>query len=150
MKNILLILLFNVTAFTVLHAQNIMPADKQKKDIYELIDNYSKAREKRDTILLKNILTTDVDQLVSSGEWRNGVAASVKGMLNSSANSPGTRTLTVDKLRMLNATSAIVDCKYEITNADNTTRKMWSTFFVISNQGVWKITAIRNMLPAAQ
>lgn len=127
-----------------------MPADKQKKDIYELIDNYSKAREKRDTILLKNILTTDVDQLVSSGEWRNGVAASVKGMLNSSANSPGTRTLTVDKLRMLNATSAIVDCKYEITNADNTTRKMWSTFIVISNQGVWKISAIRNMLPASQ
>ena len=150
MKNILLILLFNVTAFTVLNAQNIMPADKQKKDIYELIDNYSKAREKRDTILLKNILTTDVDQLVSSGEWRNGVAASVKGMLNSSANSPGTRTLTVDKLRMLNATSAIVDCKYEITNVDNTTRKMWSTFIVISNQGVWKISAIRNMLPASQ
>ena len=150
MKNILLILLFNVTAFTVLNAQNIMPADKQKKDIHELIDNYSKAREKRDTILLKNILTTDVDQLVSSGEWRNGVAASVKGMLSSSANSPGTRTLTVDKLRMLNATSAIVDCKYEITNSDNTARKMWSTFFVISNQGVWKISAIRNMLPASQ
>ena len=150
MKNILLILLFSVTAFTVLQAQNIMPADKQKKDIYELIDNYSKAREKRDTILLKNILTTDVDQLVSSGEWRNGVAASVKGMLNSSANSPGTRTLTVDKLRMLNASSAIVDCKYEITNADNTARKMWSTFIVISNQGVWKISAIRNMLPASQ
>ena len=127
-----------------------MPADKQKKDIHELIDNYSKAREKRDTILLKNILTTDVDQLVSSGEWRNGVAASVKGMLNSSANSPGTRTLTVDKLRMLNASSAIVDCKYEITNVDNTTRKMWSTFIVISNQGVWKISAIRNMLPASQ
>ena len=127
-----------------------MSADKQKKDIYELIDNYSKAREKRDTILLKNILTTDVDQLVSSGEWRNGVAASVKGMLNSSANSPGTRTLTVDKLRMLNATSAIVDCKYEITNVDNTTRKMWSIFIVISNQGVWKISAIRNMLPASQ
>ena len=150
MKNILLILLFNVTAFTVLNAQNIMPADKQKKDIHELIDNYSKAREKRDTILLKNILTTDVDQLVSSGEWRNGVAASVKGMLNSSANSPGTRTLTVDKLRMLNATSAIVDCKYEITNSDNTARKMWSTFIVISNQGVWKISGIRNMLPASQ
>ena len=150
MKNILLFLLFNVPGFSFLHAQILVPNDKQKKDIYELIDNYSEAREKRDTILLKNILTTDVDQLVSSGEWRNGVAASVKGMLNSSANSPGTRTLTVDKLRMLNATSAIVDCKYEITNVDNTTRKMWSTFIVISNQGVWKISGIRNMLPASQ
>ena len=150
MKNILLFLLVNVTAFTVLHAQNIPPGNKQKKDIYELIDKYSEAREKRDTILLKRILTTAVDQLVSTGEWRNGVAESVKGMLSSSANSPGTRTLTVDKLRMLTSTSAIVDCKYEITNADNTTRKMWSTFIVISDQGVWKISAIRNMLPAGQ
>jgi hypothetical protein len=148
MKNILLLLLLNVVAFAFLHAQNIEANDTQKKNIYSLIDKYSEAREKRDTILLKNILTTDVDQLVSTGEWRNGVAASVKGMLSSSANSPGTRTLTVDKLRMLNSTSAIVDCRYEITNPDNTARKMWSTFMVISEQGVWKITAIRNMLPA--
>ena len=150
MKNILLLLLLNVVAFAFLHAQNIEANDTQKKNIYSLIDKYSEAREKRDTILLKNILTTDVDQLVSTGEWRNGVAASVKGMLSSSANSPGTRTLTVDKLRMLNSTSAIVDCRYEITNPDNTARKMWSTFMVISEQGVWKITAIRNMLPAGQ
>jgi len=150
MKNILLLLLLNVVAFAFLHAQNIEANDTQKKNIYSLIDKYSEAREKRDTILLKNILTTDVDQLVSTGEWRNGVAASVKGMLSSSANSPGTRTLTVDKLRMLNLTSAIVDCRYEITNPDNTARKMWSTFMVISEQGVWKITAIRNMLPASQ
>ena len=150
MKNILLLLLLNVVAFAFLHAQNIEANDTQKKNIYSLIDKYSEAREKQDTILLKNILTTDVDQLVSTGEWRNGVAASVKGMLSSSANSPGTRTLTVDKLRMLNSTSAIVDCRYEITNPDNTARKMWSTFMVISEQGVWKITAIRNMLPASQ
>ena len=150
MKNILLLLLLNVVAFAFLHAQNIEANDTQKKNIYSLIDKYSEAREKRDTILLKNILTTGVDQLVSTGEWRNGVAASVKGMLSSSANSPGTRTLTVDKLRMLNSTSAIVDCRYEITNPDNTARKMWSTFMVISEQGVWKITAIRNMLPASQ
>ena len=150
MKNILLLLLLNVVAFAFLHAQNIEANDTQKKNIYSLIDKYSEAREKRDTTLLKNILTTDIDQLVSTGEWRNGVAESVKGMLSSSANSPGTRTLTVNKLRMLNSTSAVVDCRYEITNADNTARKMWSTFIVISNQGVWKISGIRNMLPAGQ
>ena len=148
MKNFLFLLLLKVTTITVLHAQNTVPADKEKKDIYALIDKYSEAREKKDTILLKNILTTDVDQLVSTGEWRDGVASSVKGMLSSSANSPGTRTLTVDKLRMLNATSAIVDCRYEIKNADNTPRKMWSTFIVVSDKGLWKISAIRNMLPA--
>jgi hypothetical protein len=148
MKNICLFLLFNFTATLFLHAQNI-PNDKQKKDIYSLIDKYSEAREKRDTILLKKILTTDVDQLVSTGEWRNGIAASVQGMLKSSANASGTRTLTIDKIRMINSTSAIVDCKYEIQNANNILRKMWSSFVVVSDQGIWKISAIRNMLPTA-
>jgi hypothetical protein len=147
MKNIFLLLLFNLTATLFLQAQNI-PNDKQKKDISSLIDQYSEAREKRDTMLLKNILTADVDQLVSTGEWRNGIASSVQGMLKSSANTPGTRTLTIDKIRMFNSTSAIVDCKYEIQNADSTLRKMWSSFIVVSDKGIWKISAIRNMLPS--
>ena len=71
----------------------------REKIFMSLIDKYSQAREKRDTVLLKSILTTDVDQLVSTGEWRNGIDASVKGMLNSSANSPGTRTLKIEKIR---------------------------------------------------
>lgn len=150
MKNILLIILLNTIGASFLQGQNNTPTDKQKKDIYALIDQYSQAREKRDTVLLKNILTADIDQLVSTGEWRNGVSSSVKGMLNSSASSPGTRTLTIDKIRLFNPTSAIVDCKYEIQNADGTVRKMWSTFVVVSEKGKWKISAIRNMLPTGQ
>jgi ketosteroid isomerase-like protein len=123
--------------------------EQQKKDIYHLIDQYSLARENRDTVLLKKILTTDVDQLVSSGEWRNGIASSVKGMQNSSATSPGTRTLTIDKLRFFNSNTAIADCRYEIRNSGGATRKMWSTFVVVSEKGGWKISAIRNMLPAS-
>lgn len=150
MKNIFLLLLFAITGTSFLHGQSIILNDKQRKDIHELIDKYSEAREKRDTLLLKNILTKDVDQLVSTGEWRNGMDASVKGMLNSSASSPGTRTLNIEKIRLLNANSALVDCKYEIQNTDGTTRKMWSTFIVISDKGTWKISAIRNMLPTGQ
>ena len=150
MKNIFLLLSFTMSATLFLNGQVIMPGDEQKKEIYSLIDKYSQAREKGDTILLKSILTTDVDQLVSTGEWRNGISASVKGMLNSSANSPGTRTLTIDKIRMLNRNNAIVDCKYEIQNTDNTIRKMWSTFIIVFDKGIWKISAIRNMLPANQ
>jgi hypothetical protein len=100
--------------------------------------------------LLKTILTEDVDQLVSTGEWRNGISASVQGMFKSSAEKPGTRTLSIDKIRMFNASSAIVDCKYEIQNNDGTGRKMWSTFIVVYNKKIWKISAIRNMLPASQ
>jgi hypothetical protein len=150
MKNIFLILLFNIMGTSFLTAQNIQPDERQTKGIYLLIDKYSLAREKRDTLLLQSILTPDVDQLVSTGEWRNGVAESVKGMLKSSANSPGTRTLSIDKLRILNPTNAIVDCRYEIQNTDGTTRKMWSTFIVVLDGGRWKISAIRNMLPSEQ
>jgi len=134
----------------MLHGQTLVSNDKQRKDIHALIDQYSEAREKRDTILLKKILTTDIDQLVSTGEWRDGLKTAVKGMLNSSAAIPGTRTLTVEKLRLLSPTSAIVDCRYEIKNPDGTLRKMWSTFMVVTDKGTWKISAIRNMLPSAQ
>jgi hypothetical protein len=150
MKRILILFLFSTPVTSFLHGQKVMLDDKQSKDISLLIDKYSEAREKRDTLLLKTILTMDVDQLVSSGEWRNGIDASVKGMLNSSANSPGTRTLKIEKLRLLSPTNAIVDCKYEIQNTDGTTRKMWSTFIVVSDKGIWKISAIRNMLPSGQ
>ena len=150
MKQLLLLISFNITGALFLQGQTLLPDDKQRKDIYQLIDNYSQAREKRDTVLLKRILTQEVDQLVSTGEWRNGIATSVKGMLQSSASSPGTRTLNIEKIRLLNPNSAIVDCKYEIQNADGTPRKMWSTFIVVSEKGIWKISAIRNMLPTGQ
>ena len=150
MKNIVLLLLLNLTSVFFLYAQNSTPDDHQRKAIASLIDHYSEAREKRDTVLLKTILTTDVDQLVSTGEWRNGIGASVEGMLKSSMSSPGTRTLNIEKVRMLNPNSAIVDCKYEIQNKDGTPRKMWSTFIVLSDKKLWKISAIRNMLPATR
>jgi hypothetical protein len=150
MKAIFLLLLLYLTCTPHLKGQNSIPNDNQRKQIHILIDNYSQAREKRDTVLLKSILVPEVDQLVSTGEWRNGIATSVKGMLQSSASSPGTRTLHIEKIRLLNPNSAVVDCKYEIQNADGTPRKMWSTFIVVSQKGIWKISAIRNMLPTGQ
>jgi uncharacterized protein (TIGR02246 family) len=149
MKTIFILLFLSTSITSILHGQDAN-ADKQRKEISLLIDKYSQAREKRDTLLLKAILTTDVDQLVSSGEWRNGVDASVRGMLNSSVNSPGARTLSIEKIRFLNPGNAIVDCKYDITNTDDTIRRMWSTFLVVYRRGTWKITAIRNMLPGTQ
>jgi hypothetical protein len=147
-KSIFFVILFIATTISVSYAQSGAPSDDQKKSIYALIDQYSQAREKRDTVLLKNILTTDIDQLVSTGEWRNGINSSVQGMLNSSASRPGTRTLNIDKIKLLNQSSAIVDCKYIIQNADGTARTMWSTFIVLQDKGIWKISAIRNMLPS--
>ncbi|HEY6974665.1 MAG TPA: SgcJ/EcaC family oxidoreductase [Chitinophagaceae bacterium] len=150
MKNIGLIFLLQITGVLFMYGQDSAPDEHQRKAIAALIDQYAEAREKRDTMLLKTILTDDVDQLVSAGEWRNGIGESVEGMLKSSANSPGTRTLTISNIRMFTPNSAIVDCKYEIQNKDGTARKMWSTFIVVADKGTWKISAIRNMLPAGQ
>lgn len=120
---------------------------KEKQEITFLIDQYSLAREKQDTVLLKSILTTEVDQLVSSGEWRMGIGAAVIGMLRSSDSNPGSRKLIVEKIRLITSQSGVVDARYEIQNPDGTARKMWSTFVVVRENKKWKITAIRNMLP---
>lgn len=150
MRHIFLLILLSLTSSLLLHGQNATPSEQQRKDISSLIDQYSQARENRDTVLLKKILTTDIDQLVSNGEWRTGINSAVQGMLRSSASTPGTRTLTVEKLRLFNPNTAIVDCRYEIQNSDGTPRKMWSTFIVVTEKRIWKICAIRNMLPAGQ
>src|SRR5262245_56344738 len=70
MKYILLFLLINSTGIFSSYCQLNAPDGDQRKALVALIDQYSKAREKNDTVLLKEILTNDVDQLASSGEWR--------------------------------------------------------------------------------
>ena len=141
-----LLALMLITFFA--NGQQINLTPRQRTELTLLIDKYSEARENRDTVLLKKILTEDIDQLVSTGEWRTGLRVAVKGMLRSSASTPGTRSLTVDKIKILSSSSAIVDCRYEIQNTDGTMRKMWSSFVAVLVNGEWRITSIRNMLPA--
>jgi hypothetical protein len=83
--------------------------------------------------------------LVSSGEWRIGINDCLNGMLLSSQNNPGQRKIEIEKYKLLNSKAGIVDARYEITNADGTVRKMWSTFIVVYEKTIWKIAAIRNM-----
>lgn len=150
MKLIALLFLANLGRSGFLYSQASTPSEDQRKAITALLDRYAEAREKKDTVLLKAILTRDVDQLVSTGEWRYGIGAAVEGMLKSSANNPGTRTFHIESIRMFSPTMAIVDCKYEIQPAEGATRKMWSSFFVVAVKKKWTISAIRNMLPASQ
>ena len=86
MKKIALLFLSHLACIIVLYGQDTPVNDKKKKEITSLIDQYSVAREKRDTVLLKTILTPNVDQLISTGEWRVGINAAVEGMMKSSAN----------------------------------------------------------------
>ncbi|RAJ13970.1 YybH family protein [Arenibacter echinorum] len=149
MKKNFLLILYTFLAMQLLFPQGNKGNTEQRQGIYTLIEAYAQAREKKDTLLLKDILTTDVDQLVSSGIWRTGKNESMKGMLQSSAGNPGTRTLKIEKIRFLSSESAIADAKYQIQNPDGSLRNMWSTFIVVFEENRWKISAIRNMLPAA-
>ena len=125
----------------------------QKEDavkIHQLIGKYSQARESRDTVLLKEILMDDIDQLVSNGEWRTGIRQAIDGMLKSSGSNPGTRQLKVDRIKFLNGEIALVDCKYIITDPNGAERNLWSSFLIQLDRGDWKISAIRNMNPTGQ
>lgn len=147
-KSILLILMLQFSILSFVVAQNIRMTDQTKSEMIALINLYSEARDKKDTVLLQAILTDEVDQLVSSGEWREGISEAVDGMQRSSNSNVGTRTLTVEKLRLLHPETGIVDARYQIESKDGSIRKMWSTFLVVKEDGQWKISAIRNMLPS--
>lgn len=126
-----------------------MAAQHEKDDaaIRGLVKNYLEFRDRADTVALAGIFVADVDQLVSSGEWRKGREELVKGTI-ASTGSGGKRTLTVETIRHITGDAAIADARYELVGAADT-RRMWSSFVFARQSGVWKIAAIRNMLPAA-
>ena len=121
--------------------------DNSEQEIYALIDKYAQSRDTKNEALLESILTKDIDQLASSGKWRIGNAEAMAYMMKSSTTNPGDRTITIDKVRFLNSESAIVDAIYKIEMPDGKAVELWSTFIVLNVEGLWKITAIRNMLP---
>ncbi len=150
MKNTALFIVFYLMFTCLVFSQGTQTNNKHTQDIHSLIASYTEAREKKDSLLLNSILTTDIDQLVSSGVWRRGKQECMKGMMRSSTSNPGSRSIKVETIRFLNSESVIADARYEIQNADGSARKMWSTFMVVYNEDRWKIAAIRNMLPAVR
>lgn len=117
--------------------------------IRSVVDKYVAAREQIDAKAVAALFTADADQLVSSGEWRRGLDAVVRGTMASSQASGGKRTVTVETIRFVSGDVAIVDGRYEIAGAaGGQARKMWSTFVFRRMPEGWKIAAIRNMLPA--
>jgi uncharacterized protein (TIGR02246 family) len=122
--------------------------DKDGLAIYDLIKQYGEARANQDTAKLAELLTEDVDQHVSSGEWRTGLEETLAGMVRSSESNPGERSLNVQQIRFVNPETAVVDVKYDLRQANGQERNMWSTFVVVHVNFKWKIAAIRNMLPS--
>lgn len=117
--------------------------------IRAVVSKYVDARERIDPQAVEALFTSDADQLVSSGEWRRGREAVVRGTMASSRTTGGKRSITVESIRFVAADVAIADGRYELTElAGGATRRMWTTLVLKHTDGAWRITAIRNMLPA--
>ena len=114
--------------------------------IREVVSKYVDARERIDPKAVEELFTSDADQLVSSGEWRKGRDAVVRGTMASSSSTGGKRTITLESVRFLTPDVAIADGRYEIAGPE--TRKMWTSIVVVRKPEGWRIAAIRNMLPA--
>jgi hypothetical protein len=67
----------------------------------------------------------------------------------SSQRTGGTRTITVESIRMIGPDVAMVDGRYDLAGlAGGQTRRMWTTLIVKRTSEGWRIAGIRNMLPA--
>jgi uncharacterized protein (TIGR02246 family) len=117
--------------------------------IRDVVRQYAEARNRQDAKALEALFVSDADQLVSSGEWRRGRDAVVKGSLTSSQARAGQRAFTVDTVRVVSPGVALVDSRYEIGASEGTVaRRMWATWLLVKTPEGWRIAAIRNMLPA--
>lgn len=128
-----------------------LPLVAQSSDeaaIRALVQKYMEARNTKDAEATRALFTSDADQLVSSGEWRKGIDALVRGAMASSQKEAGKSTITVESIRFVTPDIAIMDGRYEVPSG-NDVRKMWSTMVVKRTNEGWRIAAIRNMLPAA-
>ena len=118
--------------------------------IREVVKKYVAAREQRDAAAVGALFTQDADQLTSSGEWRKGREALVKGSMASSQANAGKRTIAVEAIRYPAPGVAIADGAYTIAAEAGAARNMRTTFVLVKDGTAWRISAIRNMLPAPQ
>lgn len=135
----------------ILAAVQTAPASANEESaIKDVVARYVDARDRKDAKATEALFMADADQLVSSGEWRKGRDAVVKGTMASSEASGGKRTITVETVRFLTPDAAVADGRYEIAGQNGAApRRMWSTFLMTRTRDGWRIAAIRNMLPAA-
>jgi uncharacterized protein (TIGR02246 family) len=117
--------------------------------IKTVVQKYVDAREQGNVEAVTALFTPEADQLVSSGEWRRGREALVSGAMASTQRSGGKRTIAIETIRLVAPGVALADGRYEIAASPGVAaRQMWTAFVLTRDAGAWRITAIRNMLPA--
>lgn len=142
------VLMFWITAMLPPVPQGSAADSRDETAVRNVVSTYVDARDRRDAAAVRGLFTEDADQLTSSGEWRRGREDVVKGSLGSSAANRGTRTISIESVRFPAEGIALADGAYTIADG-SATRQMRTSFVMVRADGAWRITAIRNMLPAS-
>jgi uncharacterized protein (TIGR02246 family) len=128
----------------------VPPQGGDEAAVREVVRHYDETRGRGDWKAYGALFTTDADQRISSGTWRRGTADIVKGTADSIATTykGGKYTTTVDRVRMIASTVALVDAAFEISNlAGGGTRRGLITIVLVKDGGQWRIAATRSMVP---
>lgn len=131
------------------HAQG-EPSEADEAAIRAVVQAFLDTRERNDAAALAKLMTEDVDQQQTSGNVRRGRDAVVSGSLATQRSTGGKRTITLESIRLIGSDVALADGRYDsVGRADGTDRHMRTSMVLRREGGVWKIAAIRNMLPTA-
>lgn len=114
-----------------------------------LVTRYEDASEKGDPKLLEILFAEDADQLTATGEWFRGRENIVRHGAASPPADPGSRHIAIERMQFVAPGVAVVNGRYEITEAPAAPPRRMRTTLVIVRvaSGEWRIEAIRNMAP---
>jgi uncharacterized protein (TIGR02246 family) len=139
---------FTLLGFLCITVSAQTAAEQDDQRIRGVVAEYMQARNENSPEAVSRLFTPDADQLVSTGEWRKGLADLVRGTSLSSRKEAGKSSITVEAIRVIDKDVSIVDGRYRTVSLNGAAREMWTTLVLKRVGKDWRITAIRNMLPA--
>jgi uncharacterized protein (TIGR02246 family) len=143
-----LILLSSIAAACSVSAQTQRNRAEDEAEIRRIVQAFIDTREGDDRDALEALLSSDADQLVTTGNMRTGVAAVVDGSLTTTQSAGGRRIIEIRTIRFLTDDVAIGDGPYNVVDRPNGPDRHYLTTIVFRREaGGWKIAAIRNMQP---
>jgi uncharacterized protein (TIGR02246 family) len=117
--------------------------------VRRIIQQHDQARTSGDWKAVANLFVEDGSTLTSAGEWRKGRAQVESGGAKTGADvyKGGKYTTRIDTVRMLAATVALADGRFEISNIGGKSRTGNITYVLVKSGSDWRIAASRSMVP---
>lgn len=117
--------------------------------IRRVIQQHDQTRSAGDWRAASNLFTNEGSTLTSAGEWRRGRAQLEKlgAATGTAAYKGGKYTSTVESVRMLAPTVALVDTRFEIASIAGGSRRGHTTYVLVKEGDQWRIAASRSMVP---